>query len=55
MRRLLGHRSIQTTIDFYAPLETADAVRHYDRTILALKDEPDKPAPGSVRRRRKQS
>ena len=55
VRRLLGHRSIQTTIDFYAPLETADAVRHYDRTILAMKNEPVALETGSGRRRRKPS
>lgn len=30
VRRLLGHKSIETTIRFYAGMEIADAIRHYD-------------------------
>ena len=30
MRRVLGHRSIETTTAFYTGLETASAVRHFD-------------------------
>jgi integrase len=30
VRRLLGHRSIETTIRFYAGMEVAEAIRHYD-------------------------
>jgi hypothetical protein len=33
VRRLLGHRSIETTIRFYAGMEVCEAVRHYDRHI----------------------
>jgi integrase len=36
-RRVLGHKSITTTIEFYAGLETAAAVRHFDKTILRLR------------------
>src|SRR5262249_24333436 len=36
VRRILGHRSIATTIKFYTPLETAAAVRRYDEIILKL-------------------
>ena len=36
MRRVLGHRSIETTTAFYCGLETAAAVRHFDDTIIAL-------------------
>ena len=39
VRRLLGHRSIATTMEFYTWMETADAVRHFDATILELMDE----------------
>lgn len=34
VRRVLAHRSIATTINFYTGLETASAVRHFDATIL---------------------
>jgi site-specific recombinase XerD len=37
MRRVLGHRSIETTTAFYTGLETAAAVRHFDATILKLR------------------
>jgi integrase len=40
VRRVLGQRSINTTIGFYTGLETASAVRHFDRTILGLRKEP---------------
>jgi integrase len=36
-RRVLGHRSIETTTAFYTGCETAAAVRHYDETILKLR------------------
>ena len=39
VRRVLGHRSLQTTIDFYTGLETPAAVRHFDKTILNLRIE----------------
>ena len=35
--RVLGHRSLQTTVDFYTGLETPAAVRHFDKTILNLR------------------
>jgi hypothetical protein len=34
---LLGHKSIQTTISFYTGAESANAARHYARTILSLR------------------
>jgi integrase len=37
VRRVLGHRSINTTTTFYTGLETAPAVRHFDETILRLR------------------
>jgi integrase len=37
VRRVLGHRSIDTTTAFYTGLETAAAVRHFDATILKLR------------------
>jgi integrase len=36
VRRVLGHRSINTTIAFYTGMETAAAARHFDQTILAI-------------------
>lgn len=35
VRRLLGHKSIQTTLAFYAGMEQAAAARHYDDHIAA--------------------
>jgi integrase len=37
VRRVLGHRSIDTTTCFYTGLETPAAVRHFDKTILDLR------------------
>jgi integrase len=37
VRRVLGHRSIETTTSYYTGLETAAAVRHFDATILKLR------------------
>ena len=39
VRRVLGHRSIDTTVGFYTGLETPAAVRHFDKTILSLREE----------------
>jgi site-specific recombinase XerD len=39
VKRVLGHRSIDTTTAFYTGLETAAAVRHFDNTILSLRRE----------------
>jgi integrase len=37
VRQLLGHKSIKTTIAFYAGAETATAARHYAKTILGIR------------------
>jgi integrase len=39
VRRLLGHKSIETTIRFYAGMEVAEAIRHYDRHIESRRTE----------------
>jgi integrase len=39
VRRVLAHRSIDTTTSFYTGLETPAAVRHFDKTILHLRRE----------------
>ena len=39
VRRLLGHKDINTTIQSYAGLETIGAARRYDDIILNLRDE----------------
>jgi integrase len=54
VRRLLGHRSITTTLEFYAGMEVTEAVRHYDQTILTLREAPGRVAhsPRSKRRAR---
>ena len=38
VRRVLGHRSMETTRNFYTGCETAAAVRHFDQTILRRRD-----------------
>jgi integrase len=40
VRRLLGHKSIQTTIAFYAGMESEAAVEKWDKTIEAILSEP---------------
>lgn len=45
VRRVLGHRSIETTAQFYSGFETAAAARHYDHEILKLRHDLA-PAPG---------
>jgi integrase len=39
VRSLLGHKSIETTIRFYAGMEAAAAIRHYDRHIARRRAE----------------
>lgn len=39
VRRLLGHKSIETTIRFYVGMEVQDAVRHYDDHIAKRRSE----------------
>jgi integrase len=39
VRSLLGHKSIETTIRFYAGMEAAAAIRHYDRHIAKRRAE----------------
>ena len=39
VRHLLGHRSIATTIRYYAGMETAAALRHYDAVVLERRQE----------------
>jgi integrase len=39
VRRLLGHRSIETTIRFYAGMEISEAIRHYDQHIEKRRSE----------------
>ena len=38
VRLLLGHKDIKTTISFYAGAESASAARHYQRTILGIRN-----------------
>jgi integrase len=37
VRQLLGHKSITTTVAFYSGTESANAARHYARTILQIR------------------
>ena len=41
VRRLLGHRTINTTINFYTSLESKWAFKHYDDTILSKRGKHD--------------
>ena len=42
MRRILGHRNIQTTINFYCGLETTQATETFGRLIRErMTDEPE--------------
>jgi len=42
VRRVLGHKNLQTTINFYVGLETVDAVRKF--SAMALEDVTWRPA-----------
>lgn len=42
VRRLLGHKSMETTIAFYTEYERLTAVEHYNRVILEEKDQLDR-------------
>lgn len=39
VRRLLGHKNLSTTLDFYAGMEQSAATRHYSTTIEARRQE----------------
>jgi site-specific recombinase XerD len=53
VRRTLAHNSMDTTSSFYAGQETGRSIRHYDRTILKLRDEAlGRPQNAGSRRRR---
>jgi integrase len=45
VRRVLAHRSIDTTIGFYIGAEVTAAVRHFDQTILKLRRDSKVKAP----------
>jgi len=52
IRRVHGHRSIETTIDFYCGQENKAAARHFDKTILNLRRKSENiPGPKGARRR----
>ena len=46
VRHLLGHRSIATTLRFYAGMEVAAALRHYDAVVLERRREATDTQPG---------
>lgn len=50
VQKLLGHKNIKTTINFYAKLDTAMAAQHYD-ALIAEEREALKAAPPPRRRR----
>ena len=49
VRRVLGHKNLQTTINFYVGLETVEAVRKF--SAMALEDVAWRPAPMTEHRR----
>ena len=51
-QRVLGHKSIDTTISFYAGMEGSAAFRHYDAMVTRLRG--DAEAPPRRRRTRRQ-
>ena len=38
LRRLLGHKNIQTTMSFYAGMETKAASRHFDEVVQTMRE-----------------
>jgi integrase len=54
MRRVLGHKKMDTTTKFYAGLETAAATKHFDEVILRHR-QPLREAPPANRRSRRRS
>ena len=50
VQKLLGHRNIKTTINFYTKLDTATAAQHYDALIAEERDKLD-PSPPPRRQR----
>jgi len=55
VRRILGHRSVQTTIDAYCGLESDAAARHYDSLILRERNATRKLAAAAFRPRRRKT
>jgi integrase len=51
-RRLLGHKSLRTTLRAYAEMKTAAAFKSYDEVISGLRGRGRK-QPATVRRRNK--
>lgn len=45
VQKLLGHKSIKTTLNFYAQLDTATAAKHYDSLIAEEREKLDPPPP----------
>lgn len=39
MRRVLGHKAMETTVSAYAGMETPAAIRHFDETVARLRQE----------------
>ncbi len=49
VRRVLNHRAMKTTTDFYTGLQTARAAAHYDTLLLKERDRLKKRPPGRRR------
>jgi integrase len=53
VRELLGHSSMRTTRDYYAPIDTKRAVRHHDKIIARMREANAGGRRGNGRRGRK--
>ena len=51
VRRLLAHKSIDTTTRYYAGMEVSEAIRHYDRHIESRRSEVARPSSGAKHKR----
>ena len=48
MRRVLGHRDLETTNRFYADIQQSDAFRLFDKHILEMRQETLRPGRGKT-------
>ena len=43
MRRVLGHRHVETTMRFYTEIQQSEAFRLFDQNVLQLREEAMRP------------
>ena len=44
MRRVLGHKHVETTMRFYAEIEQSEAFRLFDQNVLQLREDAMRPS-----------